>query len=45
MVDELLSGMSFAIEIKAQNAHAAFREFCGPHDPVNRDASENLIKH
>ena len=34
MVDELLSGMSFAIEIKGQNAHAAFREFCGPHDPV-----------
>jgi hypothetical protein len=34
MVDELVSGISIAIEIKAPNAYASFREFCGPHDPV-----------
>ena len=34
MVDELTSATSFALEIKGHNAHSAFREFCGPHDPV-----------
>lgn len=33
MVEELISGTSIAIEIKGPNAHAAFRDFCGPHDP------------
>ncbi len=33
MVDELTSGMSFAIEIKCDSAYKAFRDFCGPHDP------------
>lgn len=37
MVDELISGTSIALEIKEPNgnSHASFREFCGPHDPVN----------
>lgn len=35
MVEELVSGLSVALEIRAQNAQAVFREFCGPHDPVN----------
>lgn len=34
MVEELISGTSIAVEIKGPNAHAAFRDFCGPHDPV-----------
>lgn len=33
MVDELTSGISFAIEIKCDGAYKAFRDFCGPHDP------------
>lgn len=33
MVDELTSGISIAIEIKAPEAYTKFREFCGPHDP------------
>ncbi len=34
MVDDLISGTSIAIEIRAQDAHRTFREFTGPHDPV-----------
>lgn len=35
MVEELTTGNCIAMEIsKSQNAHAAFREFCGPYDPV-----------
>jgi nucleoside-diphosphate kinase len=33
LVDELVSGTCIALEIKAENTHAKFREFCGPHDP------------
>jgi nucleoside-diphosphate kinase len=33
MVDELISGMCVALEIRAQNAPQVFREFCGPTDP------------
>lgn len=33
MVDELTNGTSIALEIRAQDAHRAFREFTGPHDP------------
>ena len=35
MIDELTSGTAIALEIKAADAHSSFREFCGPHDPVN----------
>ena len=35
MVDELTSGTAIAMEIKSDNAHARFREFVGPHDPVS----------
>lgn len=42
MIDELTSGTAIALEIKGQNAHAAFREFCGPHDPVKKIV-ENII--
>jgi nucleoside diphosphate kinase len=35
LVEELVSGMCVALEIRAQNASSVFREFCGPHDPVN----------
>lgn len=35
MVDEFISGISIAMEIKmpAEEAYGKFREFCGPHDP------------
>ena len=33
MVDELTSGPCVAMEITGENAHAKFREFCGPVDP------------
>lgn len=33
MVEELTSGPSIAVEITGENAHARFREFCGPVDP------------
>jgi hypothetical protein len=35
MVDELISGTCIAIEIRGHDAHRAFREFAGPHDPVS----------
>lgn len=38
MVDELCSGPCMALEIHAADAPKAFREFCGPADPV----SDNL---
>ena len=34
LVDEIISGLCVALEIRAQNAQTIFREFCGPHDPV-----------
>ena len=34
MVEELMSGSSIVLEIRAQNAQAVFRDFCGPADPV-----------
>ena len=34
MVVELCSGPCIALEIRAQNASAVFREFVGPVDPV-----------
>jgi hypothetical protein len=34
MVEELMSGASIVLEIRAQNAQAVFRDFCGPTDPV-----------
>ena len=33
MVEELISGPCVALEITGENAHTAFREFIGPHDP------------
>jgi len=33
LVDEIISGLCVALEIRAQNAQTIFREFCGPHDP------------
>ena len=33
MVEELTSGCCIAMEITGENAHARFREFCGPVDP------------
>ena len=33
MVEELTSGPCIAMEITGENAHAKFREFCGPVDP------------
>lgn len=35
MVNELTSGPSIAMEIRAQNAPVAFREMVGPADPVS----------
>lgn len=35
MVNELTSGASIALEIRAQNAPVAFREMTGPADPVS----------
>lgn len=35
MVNELTSGASIALEIRAQNAPIAFREMTGPADPVS----------
>jgi hypothetical protein len=34
MVEELISGTCISIEIRGKDAHRAFREFTGPHDPV-----------
>ena len=34
MVEELMSGACIVLEIRAQNAQAVFRDFCGPADPV-----------
>lgn len=34
MVDQLASGPSIALEIRAEDAVETFREFCGPYDPA-----------
>ncbi|CAF1518065.1 unnamed protein product [Adineta steineri] len=33
MVEELMSGACIVLEVRAQNAQAVFRDFCGPADP------------
>ncbi|CAF4497293.1 unnamed protein product, partial [Rotaria socialis] len=33
MVEELMSGSCIVLEVRAQNAQAVFRDFCGPADP------------
>lgn len=38
MVDEMVTGPCIAMELRAQNAPTAFREMCGPHDPVSKAA-------
>ena len=34
MVEEIMSGASIVLEVRAQNASVVFRDFCGPADPV-----------
>lgn len=43
MVDELTNGTAIAMEIKGENVHSQFREFVGPHDPVNTNLLKNLF--
>ncbi|CAF0792128.1 unnamed protein product [Brachionus calyciflorus] len=33
MVEELVNGTCFALEVKSQGSQGTFRDFCGPHDP------------
>ena len=43
MVDELSLGPCIAMEIRAQNAPATFREMAGPADPVSECMSSVLM--
>jgi nucleoside-diphosphate kinase len=45
LVDHMTTGPSIAIEVRQENAVAAFRELCGPLDPeVGRALRPNTIR-
>jgi nucleoside-diphosphate kinase len=45
MVEELISGTSFAIEIVGQDGYESFRQLCGPHDPeIARTLRPNTLR-